>query len=214
MRRLTWGLAVCFVVLAGPPARADVLYNNFGPRDSYGSLGFVIGRAPGDTVTWVQGDPFRVTGSDFTLDRLTLALSWALTGPNEVDVQFRADAEGLPGATIESFHFSNLGFFGQNHPPVVADSVLHPLLSAGAQYWVTASASDLSAMAWNWNSTNDVGPHARSQNGGPFDIITINRGAFRVEGTPSPAPEPATLALAGVGLFGMVGFVWRKARSS
>ena len=59
---------------------------------------------------------------------------------------------------------------------MVADSALHPLLSAGAQYWVTASASDLTDVAWNLNSTNDIGPHAQSQNGGPFNIVPGTRG--------------------------------------
>jgi hypothetical protein len=181
--------ALALWVLAAGQARADVLYNNFGTGDAYQTNNsWIIGRFPGTSITWVQGDPFRVTGGDVTLDRLTLALSWGVAGPNEVDVQFRADSGGLPGATLESFHFSNLGNFGMNNPPVVADSALHPLLSAGAQYWVTASASDLSFISWNLNSTGDTGPHAQSQNGGPFNIVPGTRGAYRVEGTPSPAP--------------------------
>jgi hypothetical protein len=204
------GAVLAFFVLAAGQARADVLYNNFGPGDSYQTgNSWIIGRFPGTSITWVQGDPFRVTGGDFTLDRLTLALSW-VAGPNEADVQLRADAGGLPGATLESFHFSNLGNFGNNNPPVAANSLLHPLLSAGAQYWVTASASDLTDIAWNLNSTGDRGPHAQSQNGGPFSLVDSDRGAYRVEATPSPVPEPGTLLLCGIGGLGLLGYRWGR----
>jgi hypothetical protein len=209
MKRFRVAALALFVVAAGQ-ARADVLYNNFGPGDTYDTRdAAIIGRFPGDTVTWVQGDPFRVTGADYTLDRLTLALGW-FSGPNQVDVQFRADAGGLPGAVIESFHLTDLGPLFQNNPPVVANSVLHPLLSAGAQYWVTASASDQTDVGWNTNSTGDTGPHAQSQNGGPFNVITSDRGAYRVEATPSPVPEPGTLLLCGIGGLGLLGYRWGR----
>jgi hypothetical protein len=35
-------------------------------------------------------------------------------------------------------------------------------------------------------------------------------GIFGVSGTPSPAPEPSALALAGIGAVGLIGYVWRR----
>jgi hypothetical protein len=65
-------------------------------------------------------------------------------------------------------------------------------------------------VAWNLNSTGDTGPHAQSQNGGPFNIVTSDRGAFRAEGTPSPAPEPGTCLLFGIGGLGLLGYRWGR----
>jgi hypothetical protein len=39
-------------------------------------------------------------------------------------------------------------------------------------------------------------------------------GILVVDFSATPAPEPSGLALARVGLFGMAGFVWRKARAA
>jgi hypothetical protein len=141
------------------PANADILFNNFGPGDAYlPNVVYSIGRFPGDTITYVQGDAFIVTGGNFTLDSLTLALNWGGSGPNAVDVQLRADAGGKPGAVLESFHLENLGILGLPNPPVIATSALHPLLLAGQQYWVTASASDVTDIGWNFNSNQRYRP--------------------------------------------------------
>jgi hypothetical protein len=137
-----------------------------------------------------------------------------VSGPNAVDVQLRANAGGLPGTVLETFHFDNLGTFGNPNPPVIATSTLHPLLLDGEQYWITASASDLTDIAWNLNSIKDVGPHAISQNGEPFTVATDDRGAFRVDASSNAVPEPASLTMLGLGALGFAGYAWRRRKKA
>ena len=126
---------------------------------------------------------------------------------------------GQPGTVLEAVHASgqmpHLGDFGSGHL-VEFDSALHPLLQAGGTYWLAPFASGDTYAGWQFNNQGRVGPLAVSFEVEPtaWSLTEEYEGAFEVNGTPSPAPEPSSLMLAGVGLFGMVGFVWRKARSS
>jgi hypothetical protein len=98
------------VTAAASMARADVvIYNNFGPGDTYFTNGgYVIGFGgrPGQENI-VDFFPFQVTGASYALTRIDLALSYRF-GPNAIDVQIRGDSGGLPGPVIETWHFSNL----------------------------------------------------------------------------------------------------------
>jgi hypothetical protein len=206
MKRMVLGWALAGLLLGSSgSAQADVIFNNFGPNNGYNTgSGYIIGTS----ITWVQGDAFTPTGNSFTLDRIELALGHGV-GPNEIDVSLRTDAGGLPGAVLESFHFSNMGPLGQNNPPVVGDSTLHPFLAQNTQYWLIASAPDVTFIGWGFNSTNDRGPHAQSFNGGPFNVESQGtRGAFRTTGTPA-IPEPGGLVLFGVGMAALLGSAWR-----
>jgi hypothetical protein len=193
---------VALLLVPGAPVRADVIFNNFGVGNSYNtSVAWIIGQFPGTGITWEQGDSFHVSGGTFRLSTIDLALN-LLIGPNAVDVHLRADDNGRPGAVLESFHLTDLLPLGLPNPPVVATSLLHPLLENNATYWLTASASALTDVGWNLNSTGDIGAHALSQNGAPFTVINDVHGAFRVNG--DLVPEPGTLALWGFGVFGLV----------
>ena len=87
-----------------------------------------------------------------------------------------------------------------NFPPVVANFGGTTVLQGGASYWISLS-SDTSVpnswIAWNYNSTGDVGTRAHRTDGGPWQVFsgTDPRGAFRINGTPVPEPA-AALALA------------------
>ena len=206
VQALAWAVAWGWLVAGG--ARADVVFSNFGPGNSYQTRsGHVVG---GDFRIAVAY-PFTPTGNSFTLDRIEVAIALA-EGPNELDLLLAADfagRPGVPGVVIEAFHFSNaMGPFGQNNPPLAADSVLRPLLVEGTRYWIVASVGPPTFAAWNFNSTGDVGPYARFQ-AGEWLPVNGTRGAYRVSGT-VVIPEPATLPLLGVGCLGLLVYSWRR----
>src|ERR1043165_2787368 len=92
------------------PVRGDILYNNFGPGDSYQTgIGWTISEASSPVgTTFTQGDSFTVAGSgNFDLPSVTISLQHVL-GPNADTLCLYDDAAGLPGASLECWSLSNL----------------------------------------------------------------------------------------------------------
>jgi hypothetical protein len=154
------------------------------------------------------------TDTFFNSARMALGL---ITGANEMDLRLYSDASGRPGTVLETIHASgqmpHFNDFGSGHL-VEFDSALHPLLQAGGTYWLAPFASGDTYAGWQFNNQGRVGPLAVSFEVEPtaWSLTDEYEGAFDVNGTPSPAPEPSALALAGVGLVGLLGFAWRKRR--
>ena len=205
MRQIALSLALLVLLVSGAnSARADVIYNNFGPGDSYNhSIGWTVGLGFG------RGEAFPIVPtSDFNLDTVTVAVGY-VSGPNAVDVSVTTDVGGVPGAALETFHLTNLGPFG-NETPVTATSTSHPLLPAGQSYFVTVTALDSTWEAWSWSLIDLSHPGAELING-RWTPDNGTSGAFRVTGTmASPVPEPASCVLLGMGALGLVGYGWRR----
>ncbi len=79
-------------------------------------------------------------------------------------------------------------------PVVEVDSASHPLLLQGQTYTLTADAAPTT-----WDAWEDFN-----------DTFISGKSGFRVEGTAAAVPEPSTLALAGVGGLGLIGYAWRR----
>jgi len=210
MKRLSILLYVTFLALLAAPAQADIIYDNFGPGDSYQTIGWTVG----SLFDFDQGNAFAVDslGMDYYLETIELAVG-LVSGPNELDVWLMTDSAGEPDTIIESFHFSDeMGSFGDLSPPLTANSLLNPLLEADEQYWLIASVSDPETWAaWYRNSTGDVGLTAQGDDPGTWGVSERTKGVFRVTGTPiSVTPvsvsEPVTLLLLGSSLLGLAGF--------
>ena len=92
---------MALLVLSGT-AKADIIFNTFGPGDTYDtSTGWTVG-FPG---TYQDiGQAFTPAGNTYTLDRLVLALGW-VTGTNAVDVSLMTAVGDLPGSVLETQYF-------------------------------------------------------------------------------------------------------------
>ncbi|MGA2068389.1 MAG: PEP-CTERM sorting domain-containing protein [Thermoguttaceae bacterium] len=209
---------VAFGAILGPvgSSEAGVIYSTLGPGDTYaGNLGLEVGY--NSSNDWVPACAF-TPATTVSFEEMDLAVGYDVGHggmENSIVVQLRADNSGAPGSVLEAFTFTNLPVFGSvsSGNLRVGDSVLHPELVAGTQYWVTvlpgaAGASD----AWNLSSPTVDGLLTGSSNGGSTWGAAIDgqQAGFRIDG--SAVPEPSTLALLGVGALGLAVYAWRKRR--
>jgi hypothetical protein len=190
-RLLIGGIFIGTLSMTAPVARASVIFNNFGAGLSYDTTGGnPIGNAF-DGNNYAEGDTFSPAISA-RLSSLSLALSCAVGCPasENFTVALTTDGGDQPGSVLESFLFSGmvLNALGNKNTPVVATSVLKPLLTAGTRYWISASSSLSYSLTWNWNSTGDSADQAISTDGGVtwFSPSGLTPGAFQVVVVPEP----------------------------
>ena len=193
------------------PCFAGSVFDTFGLGDTFDiSTGYPIGNFSPFGI-WETANQFSFGGfTSYYLDTIELAVA-RYEATNELDVWLTSDAAGEPGALIEAFNFKDaMGPYGVNNPLLVGNSVLHPVLNPSTNYWLVASApnTDTGAM---WNLSSPVVPGKvkfRINNDPWFDTSgDVDLGAFRVSGTPIPAP--GVFILGGIGL-GMVGWLRRR----
>jgi hypothetical protein len=203
---LIWGAAA--------PAQADmIIYSDLGPGDSYngGSFGgWALGDPPNSCVTATGF----TAGASVDLSTIEVAAGMLLgpngapTGVNQLTISLDADSGGTPGAVLESFTISDampiFGSFSSDHL-VTATSVLHPLLTAGTQYWVVLSVPDdgMSNAAWNMNSIGDSGPIVQYFHGVEVTDITAFSGAMRISGR--AVPEPSSIVIISISAVAILG---------
>lgn len=184
------------------PARADTIYSNLGPGDSFdGGIGWTVSASqPQDPAM-----PFTVPGIDYQFTSVELAL---FGSPPSLDILLMTDAGG-PGAVIETITIAVPGV----STLVTATSVLLPTLTAGTTYWIATDASGGFEGGWNWTSPQVFGNTAFSFNqGATWNVFPGQvESAYRVSGNPVAAiPEPATIVLAGLGGLCLLGRQLRR----
>ena len=134
--------------------------------------------------------------------------------PNQFQVLLMTSSGGLPGNIIETITLTDaVPMF----PPqiVVANSALHPVLTAGTQYWLAAFAPEPSTFGiWNLSFNDFSTPQARgfvSPTGPWIETNILIKPAFQING--EPVPEPSTMLLLGTGLAAL-GTAVRKRRQN
>jgi hypothetical protein len=197
------------VLLCGvaTPASATVVFDNFGPSDSYNNgIGWTIA---GTTSVGMQFSP---SSSGF-FSLLTVALGTTSTPPTSFEMVLQSDNAGFPGTTLETLNFNVSTFFGTGGSPTVVAADGSVFLDSSMSYWLIAFSPTGTNVPWNWNDTGDLGGLAsRSGINRPWSVDPSSTlGAFRIE-VSEAVPEPTTLPLLGSGL-GLMGlFGWGRKR--
>ena len=159
------------ILIAGiaATANADVIFSNLGAGDSFSMRsGWVVGNrtTPFGSVTLEVAEAFTpasdaiFTGVDFAAELLgepgDLTVALLVTG-----------ASGTPDAALETFTVAAPAL-----PSLVSiASSLHPVLSAGTEYWLDISSASTAAL-WFDNDQGMLGPVAQNQNGQGFVLLT------------------------------------------
>lgn len=186
---LTASVMTSLIMVCAPlAARGDVtIFDNTTGTDSLGS--YIVGLYP----PAYEGEPDQVYqigfnftvptgGSDYLLSSASLVASLdpVLQGgsSNAMTVQLWNSNGSVPGIAIETWTLNNLQATPAN---IQFNSVAHPALTAGAQYWLTASMVDSAATAdWYTPNYQDNAQEAVRLNGAPFTVANLPRGAFSI----------------------------------
>jgi hypothetical protein len=185
-------------------ASADVLYSNFAAGDTYDlEYGWTLsygGPLGGDA--YEDAVAFTITGRDYYFDSADVAMNhfW---GPDVVHFTLHADASGAPGAALDTASASGVIPPGTQSSPMSANFGGDIILQNGQTYWLAARTESTDAwLSWAFNIVDDFGLRAWRLNGGAWNPTygipgtDSERGVFRINGTPVPAP--GMLALLGI----------------
>jgi hypothetical protein len=202
------GLFLALTLLA-TPAHADIVFSTFGPGDSYDpdeglgiqgadnefrlpslSQGFAF--SPSSTVNLSQIQVAFFGNDDPAISRFGLELH-------------AADASGNIGSLLESFG----GLIAPSDPDIFkVDSLLHPTLTAGSQYYLIAVAGDARAfIGWDYSFPTVNGRIYQDAGGTVTYRDNDTLPAALITGI-SSVPEPSALVLGSSGAMVILAWPW------
>ena len=178
-------------------ANADTLYDDL-DRATLGQ-GFVVNALLESGFLFTFSDSLPV-GSLYQVDSYGVQLSKVVQGnPTTAVFQLYDNDSGVPGAVLDTFMVSDLtdSIYGEKHFP---ESTLHPIVTAGEEYWMTVRLLDQYEYGLNWHGavplTGDFVATVANRNGdAPWYVQEWRHSvaALRIVGT--SVPESSALLL-------------------
>jgi hypothetical protein len=218
MNKMFRFVAVSTALLAFASAtRADVIFNNFGPGDTFPDSGRILqGEAVGNIANVDQAVGFTVGPNNVDLTDIRIGIGVfdsPINGTGPLDIILAADAAGLPGAALRTYSF-NINSTGEQIVHASGGSLLQ--LNANTPYWVIADAKGTFDGGWEFNPIGDMGPAAGRSNNGPWSLHVDDktRMVLRVEGRTLASPEPASLILMAIGFAGIMTLCGKRGRQA
>lgn len=200
-------LAMSVVLWFGRASLAStVAFDNLGPNDSYGSVGYILGNSGFLNRSYAYADGFCPSSSG-NLDELWLAMTSDYPS-DPLTLSLAADDSGLPGSVLWSDTItSQLGQFGTI---LHLDHLNGPQLEAGCSYWLTAEGPSTQNHyhSWSIDGTGEIGDIAYSVNGGQWLMSSTDSQSLGMK--VGVVPEPSTFGLLAIGAIGLLGWTQRK----